>query len=88
MKNLEINRRATIKASFTADQWQLFEMPGRDEAATDLNRALEQAIAEPNSTVASVYAFMATVREKHAALGAQDSEPDDLIDLVVERVFD
>lgn len=88
MKNLEISRRATVKANFTADQWQLFEMPGRDEAAADLNRALEQAIAEPDSDANSVFAFMAKVQEKHAALGAQDSEPDDLIQIVVERVFD
>ena len=86
MKGLTIRR--AITAEFTADQWELFDMPGRDEAARRLNQALTDAVNAEGATASSVWKAMGTVQRELADLGAADSEPQGLIDLVVDKVFD
>lgn len=82
---LNITRTATV--SYTADQWQLFSEPGRDEAAVELNQALQAAVNTPGATESTVYAAMRPVCEKFGHLGASDSEADDLIERVCEKVL-
>lgn len=86
MKGLTIRR--TISAAFTADQWELFDKPGRDEAAKRLNAALEAAVNAEGSTPQSVWSAMGTLQSELAGLGADDSEPQGIVDTVVEKVFD
>ena len=86
MKGLTIRR--AITAEFTADQWELFDMPGRDDAARRLNQALTAAVNADGATAQSVWKAMGTVQTELADLGAADSEPQGLIDLVVDKVFD
>ena len=85
MNNLKITRSATI--SFTADQWQLFDNPGRDEAATALNAALQAAVNAPGATASSVYRDMQSVCSRYGNLGAEDSEADHLIERVIEKTL-
>ena len=87
MRNLTIRRSANIDVSFTADQWELYDKPGRDEAVAELNAALRDAVNAPGSTEQSVLDAMQIVQRKHDKLGADDSEPQHLIDHVVEQVF-
>ena len=86
MKGLTIRR--TIAADFTADQWELFDGAGRDEGAAKLNAALVAAVNAEGSTPGTVYAAMGVVQEELANLGAGDSEPQGIIDMVVDKVFD
>jgi len=87
MKNLNIQRSATIEVSFSADQWELFDVKGRDQAAADLNKALQDAVNAPGATEQSVHAAMRPVQQRLGDLGADDGEAQGLIDHVVEKVF-
>jgi len=87
MKNLNIQRSATIEVSFSADQWELFDVKGRDQAAADLNKALQDAVNAPGATAQSVHAAMRPVQQRLGDLGADDGEAQGLIDHVVEKVF-
>lgn len=86
MKNFTITRQAKI--AFTADQWQLFDEKGRDEAAAELNTALEAAVNAPGATETSAYQAMKPVLSKFSHLGAEDSEADGLIERVYEIMFE
>lgn len=85
MKGLEIT--TTAKIDFSADRWELFDLPGRDEAAKALNEALQAAINAPGSTESSVHQAMRSVRSKYAHLGADDSEADHLIENVADKIY-
>jgi len=86
MKGLTIRR--AIAVDFDADRWELFDLPGRDEAAARLNAALVAAVNADGATPDSVHAAMTPLQSELADLGADDSEPQGLIDAVVEKVFD
>lgn len=85
MKGLELT--ITAKIDFSADRWELFDLPGRDEAAKALNEALQEAINAPGSTESSVYQAMRVVCSQYAELGANDSEADHLIESVVDKIY-
>ena len=82
-----LKTKSVIAVSFTADQWELFAQEGRDEAAAELNAALELAVNSKGATPKSVWSAMDVVQTRHAALGAGDSEPRNLIDRVIDRTF-
>lgn len=86
MKRLTL--KTTITATFTADDWQLYDATeGREEAAAALNRALEEAVNAPASTPNTVWRAMNAVMSTYDHLGASDSEPCGLVDYVIEQVF-
>jgi len=92
VKNLTIRR--TIEASMTADQWGLFpdEISGArkgsaSRAARALNKALEKAV-NGSQNANQIYQGMRATQAKYADLGAQDSEPEGLIDRVVDTIYD
>lgn len=85
MKNLTMKR--SIAAAFTADDWELFFEDGREAAALEMNKALEDAVNAPDATPDSVLTAMEIVQEKFAKLGAGDSEPQHLIDDVIDKAF-
>lgn len=86
MKNLVITK--TAKITFTADDWELFDEKGRDEAALALNTALEQAVNAPGANEAGAYLAMQPVCKQFSHLGAQDSEADRLIERVIEMILE
>lgn len=88
MKGFDIiSRRATVAVSFSADQWELFDEPGREEAAAELNRTLQEAVNAEGATAESVRTAMAPVCSKHGNLGADDGEADHLIERVIDKAF-
>lgn len=88
MKGLDIiSRRATVTIAFTADQWELFDEPGRDEAAEELNRTLQDAVNAEGATAESVRTAMGPVCSKLGHLGADDGEADHLIERVIDKAF-
>lgn len=88
MKGIEVKRTARVSLDLDADRWELFDEPGRDEAAADLTRTLQDAVNAPGSTRDSVYAAMAPLQRRYGDLGADDGEAQDLIDRVVNTAFD
>lgn len=87
MKNLVIRRSASIDVSFDADQWELYDKPGRDDVATELNAALRDAVQAPGATARSVEEAMQVIQRKHDRMGADDSEPQGLINHVIDKIF-
>lgn len=74
-------------SSLTADDWELFDKPGRDEAAKALNAALETAINADGATVDTVWTAMEPIQRDHASLGADDTEGRAMIQDVIDKVF-
>jgi hypothetical protein len=66
-----INREAVIR--MTADDWELYDRPGRLDAAREINTAIEQAVAKGCARRETEAAALAVMR-KHEDLGALDSE--------------
>jgi hypothetical protein len=65
--------RAVVSLNLGADDWQLYDEPGRDEAATELNRSIEGLLAEGAAPESA--AFWAVLNRPHLVkLGAADSE--------------
>lgn len=73
--NVTFKRAVTAEINLTAPQWELYcSMDGVEEAATELNRAMEAAIAGASNPLDAMHAFFPTMR-KFEELGATDSEP-------------
>ena len=81
---IEIKKSVTL--SFTADQYQLFFKDGRDEAAMEINLALETAI-NAGLDRRECYSAATKVCSKYSKLGAYDSEPLWLIENTLDKVF-
>lgn len=86
MKNLTMTMNVAI--AYTADQWELYDKPGRNEAAADLNKALEVCLNAPGADERSVWKGMQEVQQKHAALGGYDSETSHMIEATMKKVLD
>jgi hypothetical protein len=67
--NIErISQAVTIKCNLSASDWQLYNIPGRDLAAEQLNRAVEEKLAKGElSSITSVL-------EPFSEFGATDTE--------------
>ena len=69
-----------IKLGLTADDWQLYNLPGRDRAAKGLNRAVERKLArgEINSLTEVLYPY--------SKWGAADTEGYDTLYRILEQI--
>lgn len=85
--NLEINRKVTICATFTAEQWQLYSsMDGVDSVADGLNNALNLLVNrgfDRKTVENSMHKEMQAVRH----FGAIDSEPMWFLQDVLDEIF-
>lgn len=87
MKNVIVKSTASI--NLTADDWQLYDLPGRDAVASELNKALEEFIAA-NPTKDSAYKNMGKFEKemwKHSKFGAADSEGYHTFEDVLDEVY-
>jgi hypothetical protein len=64
----------TVDLTLTADQWELYDIPGRDGAAFQLNRALEEIINDPEIPQDKKIARCYKILGGFAEYGAADSE--------------
>ena len=69
-----------IKLGLTADDWQLYNLPGRDRAAKGLNRAVERKLAkgEINSLAEVLYPY--------SKWGAADTEGYDTLCRILDQL--
>lgn len=64
--------RAVVSLSLSADDWALYSLPGRDEAAELLNREIEAMLAE-GAAPGRIVAVLS--RPAFSRFGASDTEP-------------
>jgi len=82
-----LTKKTTIKATFTADDWDLYGNKGRDTAAKHLNQALEAAVNMEGSSPSSVWRAMNTAMNEFIHLGACDSEPNRMVDDILAEIY-
>lgn len=71
MRNVNVTTQ--LRIALTADDWQLYDKPGRQSAALELNKRVEAAInAAPGANAA--YDLGECELAKFAAYGAHDTE--------------
>jgi hypothetical protein len=79
--------KKNISLTYDADAWALFDGPGREEAAEDINRKIENALNSGlDHRSANRVIWDALQDWKH--LGACDSEGIRLADKIVLKFFD
>ena len=69
-----------VKLGLTADDWQLYNLPGRDRAAKGLNRAVERKLArgEINSLTQVLYPY--------SKWGAADTEGFHTLERILDQL--
>lgn len=90
MHNLTIKKSPTIRADFSADQWELFTMSfPRDEIesiANRLNNELEDYVNN-GYTKTETLSGMHDLMKKFSKYGAYDSEPMRFLERVLEEIY-
>lgn len=71
MRNVTVTR--TFKVALTADQWALYDIEGRDEAAHELNKLAEEALNTCDAEC-DMAQLISLAQVKYRRFGAADSE--------------
>jgi hypothetical protein len=76
-----------FELQMSADDWELYDMDGREEAAIAITKTLEQALNEglPRH---EVLGKVLPVMDKYMEFGATDSEGYRTLEYVLERAFE
>ncbi len=85
MKNLKISKK--IEATFTKDQWGLYDLTGAENVAYVLNQKLQEAVNSDGSTADSVEAEMAKYCSIYSKFGSNDSEPRYFLNNVIKKIY-
>lgn len=74
--------------SYSADNWKLFDQPGRDECAVRLNQAFADLVNSGLSRTEVEAQFESVLnRSENANLGAADSEGYYMMERLLKKVF-
>jgi hypothetical protein len=80
-----ITKTITITIDATADDWQLYDLPGRDDAAIALNQRFEELVNK-GATRNEVRNRMRL--SDYANLGATDTEVRYFVEDLLDRTFE
>lgn len=58
-----------VLVELTADEWELYDKPGRDEAAQTLSRAASDALTQAWALMAGTHPFTRTQAHRYALMG-------------------
>jgi len=83
---MRVIETTTITIDASADDWQLYDKPGRDEAATALNEHLEELVNR-GSTCNEVESGMMAKLNEYSDLGAIDTEGISFLELLLNKTF-
>ncbi len=75
-----------IQVDLSAVDWQLYLGPQAEKVAQELNRLLEQCVAE-GMEVKQTYHTMWAAMKKNAQHGAADSEPYHLLEALLQEIY-
>lgn len=78
--------KIVIDPTFSADDWELFMLPGSDEVASELNASLKEAVNSGMSK-RDAYDAVYVVMKKHSSFGAADSEPLWLLERSLNKIY-
>ena len=76
----------TVTCAMTADDWELYDRHGRNDAAIELNTTFETLVND-HKQQCDVERGMLAVMRKHVHLGAMDSEPIWHLERMLAEVF-
>ena len=79
-----ITKTITITLHATADDWQLYDLPGREDAAIALNQRFEEPVNK-GATRSEVRNGMRL--SEYAKLGATDTEVRYFVEDLLDRTF-
>lgn len=73
-----------VKLTYTADQWELYDKPGRGNVAIKLNHGMEARIhLAPTRREFK----LGDLLDKHAAFGAADSEGYRMVEYILDKAY-
>lgn len=75
-----------VAGRLTADDWELYRLPGRDEAAAHLSKALREAMLMDDCQDATRHIYR--VMKQYQELGATDTEGCYVMDKYISHMFD
>lgn len=84
--NVTFQRTVTANISLTPQQWELYDLPGAQEAVPVLNKQLELSIANAKSATEALENFWPTLK-LFDDLGACDTEPRWVARKICEQAF-
>ena len=80
--NIEI--RSTVTLNLSANDWQLYGLPGREQAAQGLNRELASLI---NNGATRNEIYQSDLLSKYSDYGASDSEGFAMVEHILNKVY-
>jgi hypothetical protein len=83
---MTVTKRITVTIGASADDWDLYDNPGRDDAATALNEYFMQLVNK-GCTRNEVERGMLPKLLEYGDLGASDSEGIRFLELLLDRTF-
>jgi len=86
MKNLIVDRKVNIQASFGPDDWDLYNDENSEEIAHRLNENLE-FLVNNGFPANEVESKMLKMMKEFSKYGAYDSEPIDFLNKILKNVF-
>jgi hypothetical protein len=82
----KMTKTSRVTLHLTADDWDLYDKPGRETAANEMNEAFGRAFNEGLPRAEVEDAVMAVMR-KYDDLGAFDSEPVRMLEHLIDKAF-
>lgn len=74
-----------VTVHMTADDWDLYDSPGRNDAAIEINEAFQDGVAASMSPK-ELQSYVFKVMKKHEDLGATDSEPLYMLEWLIKEL--
>ena len=81
---MNIKIKSTITLNLSADDWQLYNIAGRERVAQELNRELEERLNK--ATTRSEFHY-GDLLSKHSQYGASDSEGFAMVEHILNKVY-
>lgn len=88
MNNLNLKRTIQIDPEFDWEYWQLYDMPGSNFVAAVLDKALKDSVNFPGSTYESAFEAVNKMRNKFAKYGAADTDVREVLQSLLEEIYE
>lgn len=88
---ISIKKHVAVEANLTVDHWQLYNIPGSEEAARGLNSELNRLVSEyneiNNQNAVNVHEEMLKCMLKYKKFGAYDTEPYWVLSDIIKSIY-
>lgn len=83
---ISVETRRVVRVTFDADEWELYDEPGREDAARAINQAFEVAV-NGGSSQEDVAKATIKMMNKYASFGAADTEGYSMLNRLLKKVY-